>query len=117
MAQVAEKLSVAIETPKLEVHDNPIPKGLLEIRAMRKHDKHSPEHVYTNLLNDKERQALTFFAKFQRTELGKPWCSMTVGERQDIRQALMFLNNIVLPFIEANAMEPYKFIQAKNSCH
>ena len=97
-------------TPILEVHENPTPKGLLDIRKMFGDAKHMPEFVYSNL-SEKERTALCFSAGFKRIDLGKEWGEFTADQRQALRRSLMLLNSIVMAFIDANALEPYKWLQ------
>ena len=96
--------------PQLQVHENPAPAGLLEIRKMFGDSKHMPEFVYSNL-SEKERTALCFSAGFKRIDLGKEWSEFTADQRQALRKSLMLLNSVVMAFMKANALEPYKWLQ------
>ena len=51
---------------------------------------------------------MLFTAGFKRVDLDKHWNDMTLDERDKVRGALMFLNNIA-EFIDANAMQPECF--------
>jgi hypothetical protein len=99
------------QAPKLTIHSNPKPEGLLQIRAMFGEAKHMPEYVYQHALSDKQRMMLCFAAGLNRIDIGKPWAEFTADQRQSIRKGLMMLNNIVTEFIDHNALEPYKFIE------
>lgn len=96
--------------PQLQVHENPAPKGLIEIRKMFGDAKHMPGFVYSNL-SEKERTALCFSAGFKRSDLGKEWDEFTADQRQALRKSLMLLSSVVKAFNEANALEPYKWLQ------
>ncbi|MCF6442330.1 hypothetical protein L1077_23160 [Pseudoalteromonas luteoviolacea] len=111
---IAQPLNNQVQesTPQLKAIDGgkrPIPQGLKDIHKLFGDARHTPGHVYTTMLNDNERQLLTFVAGFNRIEQGKPWDQMTHDQRVELRKALMFINNIVIAFIDANAMAPHKF--------
>lgn len=105
-----QKIAPEQSKPQLEVHENPAPAGLLEIRKMFGDAKHMPGFVYSNL-SEKERTALCFSAGFKRIDLGKEWHEFTADQRQALRKSLMLLNSVVMAFMEANALEPYKWLQ------
>ena len=107
---MSQQIEVTKTKPILEVHENPAPAGLLEIRKMFGDAKHMPGFVYSNL-SEKERTALCFSAGFKRIDLGKEWNEFTADQRQALRKSLMLLNSVVMAFMEANALEPYKWLQ------
>ncbi|MCF2826892.1 MULTISPECIES: hypothetical protein [unclassified Pseudoalteromonas] len=88
---------------------NAQPQGLLEIRAMIGDHRKKPGYIFTNVLSQKQRQLVLFTAGFSRLDLDKHWNDMTLDERDKVRNGLMFLNNIVIEFIDANAMQPECF--------
>jgi hypothetical protein len=99
-----------VQTPTLKVHNNTMPAGLLQIKKMFGEARHTPGHVYKNILSDRERSFLCMSAGLKRTELNKNWDEYTLDQRQALRKGLMQLNSIVVAFIDSNAMEAYKWI-------
>ncbi|MDK2597923.1 hypothetical protein [Pseudoalteromonas obscura] len=107
--QAKLKAHLKAQLKVIKGYKRPTPQGLKDIHKLLGDERHTPGYVYTNILNDKERQLLTFVAGFNRIEQGKPWDQMTHDQRAELRKALMFMNNIVIGFIDANAMAPHKF--------
>ncbi|TMP88537.1 hypothetical protein CWC05_03650 [Pseudoalteromonas ruthenica] len=98
--------------PSLEaIEGSHTPQGLREIRALLGDERHTPKHVYTQVLSERERTILCFAAGLKRTDIDKPFSQLSYEQRDALRKAVLELDEIVKAFTSANAMAPAKFYQ------
>jgi len=117
MSSAAKVIETSLPTTLKLVEKPPVKTGaqcLAEIRDKLNAKARNPAYIFDCLLTSQQRETLCFAAGLKRADCGTKFVNLATEKREAIKNAILFMGELVSTFRDAHAMQTHKFTRAVN---